>query len=74
MLEKGDLTPRDNKIRKPQKVNQKDLEVYIEKHPDATLATIAKEFNCAMSSIYYRIKKGKIKYKKSRKHFSNRSM
>lgn len=67
----GKLQPRNNKIRKPQKVSQEDLEKYIEQHPEYTLEKIAAKFNCAISSIYYRIKKGKITYKK--KNFCTKS-
>lgn len=61
---KNQLKPRDNCMRRPKKVSQESLENHIKKHPDATLGEIAKHFNCAASSIHYRIKKGKITYKK----------
>ncbi len=64
-LEKeGKLEPRDNRIRKPRKIDPIELETYIKEHPDATLYKIAKHFKCVINAVYYRIKKGKITYKK----------
>jgi len=64
------LSPCNNLIRSPQKLNPNILETYIEKHPEQTLEQIAKHFNVSIPAIFYRIKKLNFTYKK--KNFSTK--
>lgn len=61
---KGRLKPKNNTIRKAKKVTQIELEKFVQKHPEKTLEQIAKSFKVCINSIFYRIKKANITYKK----------
>ena len=43
------------------------LKEYVEKHPDAYLKEMAKEFNCCTAAIYFVLQKLKITLKKRSK-------
>lgn len=64
----NNLKPKNNKIRRPQKINQEALELYINNNPEQTLEQIAKYFKVSIPAIYYHIKKLNFTYKK--KNFS----
>lgn len=61
---KGELKPKNNLIRKPKKIDKKDLEKYILKHPEKTIQQTADHFNVWYQAIYYHIKKLGFTYKK----------
>ena len=64
----SNLEPKNNKIRKPQKINPESLKLYIETNPEQTLEQIAKYFKTSIPAIFYRIKELNFVYKK--KNFS----
>jgi transposase len=62
------LKPDNNLIRAPKKINQQELERYIEKNSEKTVSEIANHLNVWYNAVYYRIKKANLVYKK--KNFS----
>ena len=50
--------------RKFKKIDPEMLKEYVEKHPDAYLKEMAKEFNCCTAAIYFVLQKLKITLKK----------
>lgn len=61
---KEGLKPKNNTIRKAKKITQIELEKFIQEHPEKTLEQIAKSFKVCINSIFYRVRKGNITYKK----------
>lgn len=53
--------------RKFKKIDPEMLKEYVEKHPDAYLKEMAKEFNCCTAAIYFVLQKLKITLKKRSK-------
>jgi len=66
LLEKtNSLTPQYKETRR-RKIDMKKLKQALERKPDATLAELAKLFNCTKQSVDAALKKAKITRKKRR--------
>ena len=63
--ETGSLKPQYQKTRK-RKINLEELERAIERKPDATLAELAKQFDCTFQAVEAACKRAKITRKKRR--------
>ena len=64
LKETGKLTPRYKATRKS-KIDLQELEKALERKPDATLAELAKPFNCTEQAVHYALERLKITYKKT---------
>ena len=53
--------------RSPHKLFLEPLKEYIDKHPDSTLAEIAKHFNCGINAVFKALRKLGYTYKKNKK-------
>lgn len=51
--------------RAHKKIDPKELETFVEKHPDAYLSEIAKAFNCSSEAVRKALKRLKISRKKN---------
>jgi transposase len=62
--EEGKLQASKNTNRKPKKIDPKELQKFIEEHPEMTILQIANHFGVWYQTIYYRIQKLGFVYKK----------
>jgi len=63
LKETGELKPQYRETRK-RKIDLKELEQALERKPDATLAELAKLFDCTESAVHYALARLKITLKK----------
>jgi len=72
LKETGELKPQYRETR-DSKINMIELEQALERNPDATLAELAKPFNCTEQAVHYALERLKITLKKSNSHTQNRT-
>jgi len=66
----GKLPPKQTRKRVPYRIEEEKLKDYIAANPDSYLREIAKEFDLAISTVFYGCKRLKITLKK--RHHSTR--
>ena len=70
LKETGSLEPQYKETRE-RKIDLIELTKAVERKPDATLAELAKLFNCTNVAIFYALERAKLPLKKNSSHTQN---